>query len=142
MSGILAAPSLSIEGGVYFEGGVFISGGFWLCTSGGARAPRSDSGGPPGRSLDSTSYPLGRARSSWASPWPSRFLRPREPLSWPGWGSWIVRRCFQALLSAVGLRLPVFPRVPFLACDLACLAYTVQIKVVSVFCKELAVCDL
>ena len=46
-----------------------------------ARAPRSAGGGPPGRSLDSTSYLLGRPRSSWATPWPYRFLCPREPLS-------------------------------------------------------------
>ena len=31
------------------------------------------------------------------------------------------RRCFQAFLSTVGLQLPLNPRVPFLACDLACL---------------------
>ena len=36
-----------------------------------------------------------------------------------------MRRCFQALLSTVGLQLPVFPCVPFVACDLACLAWTV-----------------
>ena len=42
-----------------------------------------------------------------------------------------MRRCFQALLSTVRLQLPVFPCVPFLACDFACLACTVQTKVVS-----------
>ena len=39
--------------------------------------------------------------------------------------------CFPALLFTVGLQLHVFPRVPFLVCDLACLVCTVQIKVVS-----------
>ena len=61
-----------------------ICGGFWLFTSGGgARAPRPDGGGPPGRSLDSTSYLLGRERSLWATRTlgPSRFQCPREPLS-------------------------------------------------------------
>ena len=48
----------------------YIGGGFWLFTSGGARAPRPDGGGPPGRCLDSPSSPLGRAHSSWATPGP------------------------------------------------------------------------
>ena len=98
------------------------------------RAPTG--GGPPGRSLDSTSYPLGRELSSWATLWPSRFLCPCKPLALPGqprWGSWLVRRCFQALLFPVSLRLPVFPRVPFLACNLAFLACTVQIQVVCIY---------
>ena len=42
-----------------------------------------------------------------------------------------MRRCFEALLSTVGLQLPVFPHVPFLACDLACLVCPVQIKLVT-----------
>ena len=37
------------------------------------------------------------------------------------------------MLFHVGLRLPVFSRVPFLVSDLACLVCTVQIKVVSIF---------
>ena len=49
----------------------------------------------------------------------------------PGWGPWLVRRCFPALLFYVGLRLPVFSRVSFLVSDLACLVCTVQIKVLS-----------
>ena len=42
-----------------------------------------------GSSLDSTSSPLGQARSRslWATLGPSRFQCPREPLSKPGWGS-------------------------------------------------------
>ena len=60
---------------------VNISCGLCLFTSGGARAPRPDGGGPPGRSLESTSHPLGRARSSWATLRSCRFLCPREPLS-------------------------------------------------------------
>ena len=46
-----------------------------------------------------------------------------------------MRHCSQALQSTVGssLKLPVFPHVPFLVCDLACLACTFQIKVVSTF---------
>ena len=42
-----------------------------------------------------------------------------------------MRRCFHAPLSPVGLQLLVFPRVPFLACDLNCVVCPVQIKVVS-----------
>ena len=74
-----------------------------------ARPTRSAGSGPCGRHL---ALPL---------PVPAR-----APLL-PGWGSRLVRRCFQALLSTVGLPLPVFPRVPFLACDLACLVCPVQI---------------
>ena len=59
----------------------YLGGDFWLFTSGGARAPRPDGGGPPGQCLDSPSSPLGRARSSWATPGPSHFQCPREPLS-------------------------------------------------------------
>ena len=47
----------------------------------GARAPRPDGGGPPGRSLTSTSSPLGWARSLRATLGPSRFQCPREPLA-------------------------------------------------------------
>ena len=39
-----------------------------------------------------------------------------------------MRLCFPALLFYVGLRLPVFFRVPFIVSDLACLVCTVQIK--------------
>ena len=42
-----------------------------------------------------------------------------------------MRRCFHAPLSPVGFQLLVFPRVPFLACDLNCVVCPVQIKVVS-----------
>ena len=61
----------------------------------------------------------------------------RQPLSSPGWGSWLVRQCFPALFFYVGLRLPVLFRVPFLLSDLACLVCTVQIKVVSLLIKTL-----
>ena len=44
-----------------------------------------------------------------------------------------MRQCFPALLFYVGLRLPVFSRVPFLVSDLACLVCSVQIKVVSIY---------
>ena len=48
--------------------------------------------GSAGRSLDSTSYRylLGRERSLWATLGPSRFQCPREPLSYPGWGPWLL----------------------------------------------------
>ena len=42
--------------------------------------------------------------------------------------SGILALCFPALLSTVGLKLPLFPWFPFLACDLASLGCTVQIK--------------
>ena len=104
----------------------YVDGGIWLFTSGGARAPHPDGGGSPGLCLDSPSSPLGRARSSWATPGPSH-------RAGPGWGSWLVRRCFPARLFYVGLRFAVFSRVPFLvsASDFACLVCTVQIKVIS-----------
>ena len=59
----------------------YIGGGFRLFTSSGARAPRPDGGGPPGRSLDRPSSPLGRAQSLWATLEPSRLQCLREPLS-------------------------------------------------------------
>ena len=42
----------------------YLGGGFWLFTSGGARVPRPDGGGPPGRCLDRPYSPLGRGRPS------------------------------------------------------------------------------
>ena len=86
------------------------------------RAPTA--GSRPGGA--STARPARSAGSGPCVPGPAR-----APLL-AGLGSRLVRRCFQAPLSTVGLQLPVFPRVPFLACDLACLVCTVQIKVVSI----------
>ena len=43
-----------------------------------------------------------------------------------------MRRCFQALLSTFDLQFRVF-RIPFLACFLACLVCTFQIKIVYPF---------
>ena len=51
---------------------------------------------------------------------PASCARFQVPLL-PGWESWLVRRCFQALLSTIGLQLPFLPLFPFLACDLASL---------------------
>ena len=82
--------------------------------------------------LECMSYQHCRELSVWATLGPSSFLSSRKPLSWSIYGSWLVRLCFQALLSTVCLQLPVFPHVPFLACDLACSVCTVQIKVVSI----------
>ena len=42
------------------------------------------------------------------------------------------------MLLTVGLQLPVFPRVPYLVCDLAYLMCTIQIKVVSLIEKSIA----
>ena len=100
-----------------------ICGGFWLFTSGGARALRPEGVGPPGRTRpgavlvdDTLALPL---------PVPAR-----APLL----AQLGVLACEAAFptLSSVGLQLPVFPRVPFLACELAFLVCTVQIKVVSI----------
>ena len=83
---------------------------------------------PGGASAD----PLGRVWSLWATLGPSRSLCQREPLSLPCEGLLPLRCCSPALLSIVCLLLPAFPQIPFLACDLACLVCTVQIKVVSI----------
>ena len=75
-------PPPALQGPVHRSRSVpptaYLGGGFRLFTSGGARAPRPDGGVRPGRSLDSTSYPLGRERSLCAT---LGFLCPREPLS-------------------------------------------------------------
>ena len=44
----------------------------------------------------------------------------------------ISKPCCPSPPVTVGLQLPLFPRAPFLACDLACLVCTVQIKDVSI----------
>ena len=92
-----------------------LCGGFGICTSGGARARPPTAGVRPGGASDALP-----ARRGAVLVGDTRFLCPRELLSQPGKGSWLVRRCFQAPLSSVGWPLPVFPRAPFLACDLAC----------------------
>ena len=91
--------------------------------SSGARAQPPAGGGPIGRSLSR------RAGRGFCGRRSGRFQCPREPLSKPGWGSWLVGRCFPALLFNVGLQLPVFSLVPSLVSDLACLVCTFQIKV-------------
>ena len=51
-----------------------------------------------------------------------------------------MRRCFLFYVR-VGLRLPVFSRVPFLVSDLACLVCTVQIKVLSLSLSLSSCCN-
>ena len=76
---------------------------------------------------DSTALPT-RSAGSWAILCPAASVPARAPLL----ARLGILACEAVSLSpAVHSRLPVFPRVPFLTGDLACLAFAVQMKVVS-----------